>query len=56
MGKLIPLLPILGMLLVPSLTARDPNPRRGLRRALVLMVFFNFFVLFALRVILPRVQ
>ena len=56
MGKLILLLPVIAMVAVPAFAARDPNPRRGLRKALVLMVFFNLFELFALRVILPRVQ
>lgn len=55
-AKLILLVPVILLLAVPAWTARDPSPRRGLRRALLFMFLFNLAGLFALRVVLPRVQ
>ena len=55
MVKLILLSSVVALIAIPAVAASDPHPRRGLRRMLVLMMLFNFFYLFALRVILPRV-
>ncbi|MBL8914984.1 MAG: hypothetical protein JNM17_30040 [Archangium sp.] len=38
----------------PLWVAKDPHPARGLKRALLAVVAFNFFYIIVLRVIVPR--
>jgi hypothetical protein len=45
---------VLMMVAIPVLAARDPNPKRGLKKAILLVVAFNLFYLFAVRYIYPR--
>jgi hypothetical protein len=40
--------------ILPALAAREPNARRGLKKALLFMVLFHGFYLFALLLIYPR--
>lgn len=55
MAKLILLSSVIALVGLPVFASRDPSPTRGLRRTLVLLVLFNFFYLFLLRVVLPRI-
>jgi hypothetical protein len=45
---------LLAVLTIPIVAARDPNPVRGLKRALVLFLGFNLLYMFALRFIYSR--
>lgn len=56
MAKLILLSALIALVALPVQAARDPHPARGMRRTLVMLVVFNFFYLFAVRVILPRIE
>jgi hypothetical protein len=51
MGKLLLLSVILGSIALPARASRDPNPRRGLRKALIWVAAFNLFYVFSLRFI-----
>jgi hypothetical protein len=55
MDKLVLLSVLIALVTIPVLSARDRNQRRGLKRALFLVVAFNLFYMFALRFIYPRV-
>jgi hypothetical protein len=48
MSKLILLSIMLGMITIPTRAARDPNPRRGLKKALKQVLIFEAFYTFAL--------
>jgi hypothetical protein len=41
---------------IPFITAREPNPMRGLRKALVLFIAFNFVYMVALRFLYSRLS
>jgi hypothetical protein len=45
---------LLAVLTIPVAAARDPNPLRGLKRALVLFLGFNLLYMLALRFIYSR--
>jgi hypothetical protein len=53
-AKLLLLSVVIGAIVVPVLSARDANPARGLRKAIVLTLVFNLMYLFAIRFIYPR--
>lgn len=44
---------MLGLLVVPFIAARDPHPRRAVRKAAVLFAGFNLFYMLALRFLYP---
>jgi hypothetical protein len=54
MAKLLLISVILMMIVVPAIAARDPNPRRGLKRAVIWFVGYNFFYLLAVRYLYYR--
>ena len=54
MAKLLLLSVVIMMIAIPVLTSRDLSGRRGLKRALVLIFFYNLFYLFAVRFIYPH--
>ncbi len=56
MAKLILLSNIIAAMWLPIRTARDPNPRRGLRRAVQYIVVYNIFYVFAALVIYPHLK
>jgi hypothetical protein len=53
-AKLLLLSVVVAMIAVPILSARDANPRRSVKRLLLLITAFNLFYLFALRFIYPH--
>lgn len=55
MAKLLLLSICLALVGVPLMTASDPYPVRGLKRALLGVLVFNLFYVFLLRIVLPRV-
>ncbi len=55
MDKLILLSVIFATVAIPALTARDPNPRRGMRRTLFWMMTFNIAYYIAVLYIYPQV-
>ncbi|XXF78067.1 hypothetical protein P2318_34235 [Myxococcaceae bacterium GXIMD 01537] len=54
MSKLILLSVLAALVTLPTLAARDSHPQRGLKRAVLLMVVFNFVYAFAVLVLVPR--
>lgn len=44
---------MLALVVIPLVAARDPHPRRALRKALVLFLGFNLFYMLALRFLYP---
>jgi hypothetical protein len=55
MHKFLLLTMLLATAVIPSLAARDPGARRGLERAIVGMVVFDFVYLLALVFVYPRI-
>lgn len=55
MQKLLILSVCLALLIIPLVTARDPHPGRGLKRALLGVVAFNLIYVVLLRVVYPRI-
>jgi hypothetical protein len=55
MGKAILISIVIGLIALPILAARDPNPRRGLKRALAGLAAFTILYAFLLAFVLPRV-
>jgi hypothetical protein len=53
-AKLLLLSVIIAMVALPTLSARDTNPYRGLKKALVLVMVFNLLYLLAVRFIYPH--
>jgi hypothetical protein len=47
---------VLVLIALPLLTSRDMNARRGLKKALLLMITFNLLYLFLVRFVYPRLQ
>jgi hypothetical protein len=56
MPKLLLISILIANLTLPMLAARDPSPRRGLRRTVVSLVLFNVFYLIGIVYILPRIS
>jgi len=56
MAKLLLLSTVLSLVIVPIYASKDPNPARSYKKAFLWLVAFNFFYLFATRVIYPRLQ
>jgi hypothetical protein len=54
MSKLLLLSVLIAATAIPIWAAREPNPRKGLKKAIFYTFAFNAFYLFALRVIYPR--
>lgn len=54
MGKLILMSVLVSSLAQPLLAARDPDPRRGLRRAVLGTAVFNLFYTAAVLYVYPR--
>lgn len=55
MDKILLLSSILVSLAVPIRAAREPDPRRALRRAVGYVAAYNAFYLFALLYVYPRI-
>jgi formate-dependent nitrite reductase membrane component NrfD len=45
---------VIAMVVIPLLAASEPDPRRGLKRAVLGLTAFNVVYAFLLRVVLPR--
>lgn len=56
MQKLVLLQVLLATVIVPAITARDPNPVRALKRTLLLSFLFILWYGFSLIVVYPRVS
>lgn len=54
MTKLALLSIALATVILPLVAATDPNPWRGVKKALVWVLAFNLFFVFFLRVVVPR--
>ncbi|MFT3710231.1 MAG: hypothetical protein QM817_21600 [Archangium sp.] len=54
MAKALLLSICIALLGFPLWAARDRHPGRGLKRAILAVVLFNFFYIVVLRVIVPR--
>lgn len=54
MSKLFLLSVLMAMVALPAWAAREENPRRALKRAVLLMVAFNLAYAFAVLVLVPR--
>lgn len=53
-AKLLLVSIVLAAVVIPIRAARARSPRLGLRKAILWMLAFNLFYLFAVRVIYPR--
>ena len=56
MAKLILLSNIMVAMYLPIRFARDPHPRRGLKRAVRYVALYNIFYVFAALVIYPHLK
>lgn len=54
MAKFLLMSVIFGTIAMPVFAAREANPMRGLKKAVLLTFVFNLFYLFAVRFIYPR--
>ena len=54
MAKLLLVSILFALIALPALAARDPNPRRSLKKALLSFVAFNFLYLLAVRYLYAR--
>jgi len=54
MQKLLLLSTVISLIALPVIASKDPNPKRALKKAILWLVAYNFFYLFAVRVIYPR--
>jgi len=54
MSKLILLSTVIGLIAIPIMAAREKNPRKGLRKAVVQMLIFQVAYLLALRFLWGR--
>lgn len=54
MQKLLLLSTVISLVALPIIASKDPHPKRALKKAILWLVAFNFFYLFAARVIYPR--
>lgn len=55
MDKFLLISVVIAATAIPWWAAQDPNPSRGLKKALFYTAAFNVFYMFALRVIWPRI-
>jgi membrane-associated HD superfamily phosphohydrolase len=55
-AKLLLLSVVIALIALPLLTARDRNARRGLKKAILLVITFNLLYLFLVRFVYPRLQ
>jgi hypothetical protein len=53
-AKLLLLSVVISMIAIPMVTARVIGGRRGLQWAIILIVLFNLFYMFAIRYIYPH--
>ena len=54
MAKLLQLSILIALIVIPARAARNPNPKKGLRNALVHTIYFNLVYLFVLMFIYGR--
>lgn len=54
MGKLLVISVIFAIVAVPIAAARDPNPARGVRKAVLYTLACNALYVLAMRFVLPR--
>jgi hypothetical protein len=54
MQKLLLLTTIISLVALPVIASKEPNPKKALKKTILWLVAFNFFYLFAVRVIYPR--
>jgi hypothetical protein len=54
MSKLVLLSILIATIALPARAAREKNARRGLKKAVIYMMLFNLFYLFALRFLYGR--
>lgn len=47
---------LLALIVIPIVAAREPNPRRGLRKAVGWFVGFNLLYMLALRFVYPLLR
>ncbi|HEY4104154.1 MAG TPA: hypothetical protein VGM44_09690 [Polyangiaceae bacterium] len=55
MSKLVLLSIVIATIAVPALAAREPSPRKGLRRVIIGMLLFEAFYVFALMFLFGRI-
>ncbi|HSP80157.1 MAG TPA: hypothetical protein VLQ93_16620 [Myxococcaceae bacterium] len=56
MKKFILMSVLYAIILLPSLAARERNPVRGVKRAMAMMVAFNFFYAFLVLVVWMQLE
>lgn len=56
MSKLILLSIVIATIAVPARAANHPNPRLGLRKAIIWMLYFELFYVFALMFLFGRIS
>ena len=54
MAKLLQPSALIAIIAIPARAARDPNPARGLRKALIHTIYFNLFYLFIIMFVYGR--
>jgi hypothetical protein len=54
MQKLLLLSTVIALIALPVIASREPNPKKALKKTILWLIAFNFFYLFAVRVIYPR--
>ncbi len=54
MQKILLLSTVISLVALPVIASKDPHPKRAMKKAILWLVAFNFFYLFATRVIYPR--
>jgi hypothetical protein len=56
MKKFLLMSVLYAFILLPSLAARERNPVRGVKRAMAMVVAFNFFYIFLVLVVWMRLE
>lgn len=56
MAKTLLLSIVIGTIAIPVLTARDANPRRAFRKAVILIAIFNIIYILAVRYLYPHLS
>ena len=56
MKKLLLLQVLYALLIIPALAARHPDPVRGVKWAMLLMVLFNLWYMFSVLFIWPKLE
>jgi len=54
MQKLLLLSTVISLVALPIIASKEPHPKKALKKAILWLIAFNFFYLFAVRVIYPR--